>query len=616
MKKGLFFIILILSFLLYANAQVYFSEEFSNNALPTGWTNLDQDGDGKKWQFSSETAISYSWYNNPLRPNNWLISKAINLHDITGDIALNFAIAGYHASYPAEHYQVRISTTTNAVANFSTILHDETISQGGAWLMRSIDLSAYRGETIYLAFVHNETYDQYALLLDDIMITGANEIALESITTPTTMQIGETVMVKGKVRNLGASPLTSYKISYNLNGGVESSVYTISGLNIANGMAHNFTHNVPLPTNSAGNYTLNITVSQPNGVSDNTSNNTGSQEISIYKSTVEHRVLLEHFSTTQCSNCPSATNQIKTWLASRPDVIWLIHHAGYYTDGLTIPASSSLTVFYNDGGSVYAPAIMLDRKYLSPDGDPGPVFSPYSGNLQLIDQMRSTPAFVTVNFTNASYNSSTRQLTMTVEGEIVNTLNASNLRLSLYAKEDNLKTTPGQSESSLGVNYIHNNAMRAAISNVWGETGVITSPNEGTTYSKTFTYSVPTNFDLEQLSFVAFISQYNSDVNKRDIFNAKAVKMSDIISGAYVQDYTNPNPPQEPQNPSSISNDNFMGELLIYPNPANDFLFIETTLNIESINIFTIQGEHINANQLPMPCSLSRILPMVYTFFK
>lgn len=595
MKKVLFLAVLIFAFLLCSKAQIYFSEEFSNNALPTGWTNLDQDGDGKKWQFSNGTAISYSYYNNTgLRPDNWLISKAINLTGITGNISLSYAIAAYHANYPAEHYQVRISTTTNSVTSFSTILRDETLSQGGTWLSCSIDLSSYQGETIYLAFVHNDTYNEYALLLDDIMIIGENEIALESITTPTTILVDGTAMVTGKIRNLSATPLTSYSISYNIDGGEESSVYTVSGLNIAGGAVHNFTHDVPLPTNTLGYYTLNVTVSQPNGEADNTSNNTESMDFTVYRYAVEHRVLLENFATANCGNCPSATNQIKNWLASRPKIIWLVHHAGYYTDGLTIPASTSLTAFFNDGGSTYTPAIMLDRKHIAPDGDPGPAFSAFSGSSQLLDQIAAIPAFVTVNFTNASYNSSTRQLTITVEGEIVNILNGSNLRLSLYAKEDNLKTTPGQAGSSLGVNYIHNNTMRAAISNVWGESNVITSPNEGTTYSKTFTYTIPSNFDLEQLSFVAFVSQYNSNVNKRNIYNSKAVKMSDIISGAYVNDHT-----YHPTDPASIPTDNYTTpELLIYPNPADNFLFVETILNIESIKIFNVQGQYIDSKPI------------------
>ncbi|HRR04774.1 MAG TPA: Omp28-related outer membrane protein, partial [Bacteroidales bacterium] len=154
--------------------------------------------------------------------------------------------------------------------------------------------------------------------------------------------------------------------------------------------------------------------------------------------------------------------------------------------------------------------------------------------------------------------------------------------------------TPGQAGSSLGVNYIHNNTMRAAISNVWGESNVITSPNEGTTYSKTFTYTIPSDFDLEQLSFVAFVSQYNSNVNKRNIYNSKAVKMSDIISGAYVNDHT-----YHPTDPASIPTDNYTTpELLIYPNPADNFLFVETILNIESIKIFNVQGQYIDSKPI------------------
>lgn len=588
MKKIILLAFLLYTLLIPVKGQIYFYEDFSSNALPTGWLNYDRDLDGYDWDFENEFAVSYSWYNDPLTPNNWLITKAIDLSQASGELALNYAIAGYESQWPAEHYEVRISTTNTDVASFATILYEETISQGGVFLNRSVDLDAYAGQTIYLAFIHNETTDQYALVLDDVMIVGANEMALSEITTPSYIRVGNNISVTGTVYNYGVSPLTSYEVSYNVNNGTESPVYTVTGINVAQGSTHQFTHNITIPATVPDTMTLYVNIRRPNGVLDGTDNNVAQKEIIIYSNSVEHRVLMEHFTTANCTACPSATSQLNTWLSSRPDVIWLSHHAGYYTDGLTIAASSSLTTFYNDGGSTYAPGIMLDRLWLAPDGDPGPVFSPYSGNPGLIDQIRSYPAFVSVNFKNPSFNSNTRVLTLTVSGTFVNSVSANNLRLSLYAREDNLKTTPGQAGSSSGVNYIHNHVMRAAISGVWGETNVITSGAEGTTYSKTFTYTIPTTFNLDNLSFIAFVSEYNSDVNQRNILNAKAVTLNDLISGAYLEDETGID-----DNTAALS-----AKVNVFPNPTDNQLYIQTDATIQQIDIFNINGQQINTTPL------------------
>lgn len=596
MKKVALLSILISVLLFSVKAQMYFSEDFESNSLPSGWQNLDQDGDGKKWVFSSGMAVSYSWYNSALTPNNWLITKAINLSQATAPLSLSFYVGAYHESYPLEHYEVRISTTNNSVSSFNTTLHSETINQGGQWLHRTVDVSAYAGQTIYLAFIHNNTYDQYALVLDEIAIVGANEIELGSITTPDYVQKGSNTSVKGKVYNLGSSSLTSYEVTYSINNGPESPVYTVTGINVAQGNSHQFTHNIPMPTNESGSYTLKVTVSKPNGVNDNTDNNVLSKTITIYGSKTTHRTLLEHFTTAQCSGCPSATTQIKSWLNSRPDVIWLSHHAGYYTDGLTISANTTLLTFYNDGGSTYTPAIMLDRRWLAPDGDPGPVFSVGNGVPTLLDQVRNDPAFVTVNFSDVNYNTSTRDLTFTVYGEFANTISANSLRLSLYVREDNLKTTPGQSGSSAGINYIHNNVMRATVSNVWGESNVITSGTEGSTYSKTFTYTIPSNFKLDDLSFIAFVSKYNSSVNERDVLNAKAVSFNDLLAGNFpIDEVEEPEDPENPEDPVGIfdkSTEN--GGVILFPNPVNDALYLLSDKNIQEVEILNINGQLIS----------------------
>ena len=158
-----------------------FSENFENG-IPTSWGNIDVNGDGNKWfpnlgdgLNGGNCVISESYISGfgAVRPNNWLISPAIS---ISNGNRLNYYITPADASYPAEHYGVFISTTGTTIASFGTTpLFQETLQAPAAWQKRTIDLSAYSGQTVYIAFRHYNSTDQFQILLDNISITKENE---------------------------------------------------------------------------------------------------------------------------------------------------------------------------------------------------------------------------------------------------------------------------------------------------------------------------------------------------------------------------------------------------------------------------------------------------------
>ena len=143
------------------------------------------------------------------------------------------------------------------------------------------------------------------------------------------------------------------------------------------------------------------------------------------KDYTNRKVLLEHFSTSNCNNCPVAHRNIDNALLYRNDVIHVVHHAGMGTDFLTIPAHEDYLYFF--GEKVYTPAVMLDRTNMSPYGvgdgagsssTPGPAFFPVSATLgKVIDQSLSVPAVVTVDI-NRQYDAATRKLQVVVTGDV------------------------------------------------------------------------------------------------------------------------------------------------------------------------------------------------------
>ena len=104
-----------------------------------------------------------------------MITPAISVPD-TGVTILSWWVAPHDANYPAEHYDVFVSTASNALSDFSSeAIYSETLSNS-AWTQHSVSLTGYAGQTIYIAFVHEDCTDQYWLNLDDIEVIHDNPV--------------------------------------------------------------------------------------------------------------------------------------------------------------------------------------------------------------------------------------------------------------------------------------------------------------------------------------------------------------------------------------------------------------------------------------------------------
>ena len=176
--------------------------------LPEGWTTIDADGDGYNWILGSQSPGVYhnvgistdgmghdasngfvcsgSWSNAAgmvLYPDNYLVSPQVDLGG-----TFSFWACSQDIAYVAEHFGVAVSTTDTNPYNF-TLLSEWTMSakgQGGkanpgstrsgnrdqgAWYQFTVDLSAYAGQTGYIAIRHFNCSDQFILNVDDVELT-------------------------------------------------------------------------------------------------------------------------------------------------------------------------------------------------------------------------------------------------------------------------------------------------------------------------------------------------------------------------------------------------------------------------------------------------------------
>jgi hypothetical protein len=591
MKKTLLFVMAAIVSVAI-NAQTIFSEGFDNvatdpetymGAIPEGWTTYGDDlvnyyqGFSQSWDvynFSDigKVAISISWTEPQGNMcDRWLVTPAIVVPD--SGYCLNFKTVGYDPNFP-EVLEVKASTAGVAKEDFTaSLLSIPSVPSGFSEYM--INMDAYIGDTVYVAFINKG--DGYYLMLDDIkvLVPVQNEIVLNELSIPAYARVSTDFSVKGTIINKGIAPLTSFDVTYSIDGGENVATYTVTGLNIPYNGTYEFTHDVVANIATTGGHEIEVTVSNPNGVVDSVNDNVLSSTISIYDNATQRKVFFEQFTTAKCPNCPPAHEYLDQFVPSFNNVVWMSHHAGYYTDALTIDESVEMEAMFNDGGATYAPAAMLDRTQYP--GNPGPAMSVGEVTPESLQAAAEVPAFVTVDITNVTFNSETREISATVSGTVVSDISAYNdPRVGFYIKEDNVKINQAQSGSNLGRNYVHNHSIRASLSDVWGDAGVITNAATNGTFTKTYTYTVPETVKATDLYMIAFVAEYNADVNARTILNTNEVKLTDVVE----------------IDPTSIEEATDVA-FSVYPNPATDYAMISSNATIKEIAIINTVGQTV-----------------------
>ena len=155
---------------------------FEEDEMFECWLLSDNDLDGWGWMTNTSYDNNYqartgnsclmsaSYENNTgvLTPDNWAYTPAINL-PAGATVTLTWYDAAQDVNYASDHYSVYVSNSlmdiTTSTALFSTTLTTDS------WTQRTLDLSAFAGQIIYIGFRHHNCSDMYWLKIDDISLT-------------------------------------------------------------------------------------------------------------------------------------------------------------------------------------------------------------------------------------------------------------------------------------------------------------------------------------------------------------------------------------------------------------------------------------------------------------
>jgi hypothetical protein len=194
----------------------YLTYDFEDGTLQ-GWTNLIVNAEGGQWIHSNDNgggydytglahsgtgfATCYSYVDGgsgAFDTDAYLVSP--NSYQIGGNASLNFWYDFANDTYP-EYTEVCIATVANPTASDFTVIWNTGSAKGSNglreananrqrntrydnWREVTLDLSAYAGQSIWIAF-HDVNYDAYEIWIDDITVNAGGELVWTPVGTVT-----------------------------------------------------------------------------------------------------------------------------------------------------------------------------------------------------------------------------------------------------------------------------------------------------------------------------------------------------------------------------------------------------------------------------------------------
>lgn len=378
--------------------------------------------------------------------------------------------------------------------------------------------------------------------------------------------------VTGTVINRGAQAINSFDFHYRQDGGTTHS--TTINTTIQPGdtlvIAHPVTWNIQ--AQPGGVLYLEGWVDNYNGgaVTDQRNCN------DIWGDSLEHILtaealrfsLLEEHVGTWCGFCPDQSNTIEILSLSRR-----IRVAEHYNDPLDI--STPLHTFQNG-----TPSLTIDRRT-------HPIGGTAVNGSDILPWMQSSlsiPTYVDVKVY-GSYDAGTRQLEADVVAKFVNYVDSAQRRITLLITEDSItgypQTNYGSGPDPIN-DYVHQFVLRDHPTGAWGTPGEIPDePLPGQTYSTHVSYTVPANWDEDQLYLVGVVAQHDdSSKYNRRVENCYRIFMKDI--------YISTEPEKE------------TAQLMLYPNPARNEVYLEGTAAPGGLkfSLFDLRGRQLHAGDM------------------
>ncbi|MCL2028502.1 MAG: choice-of-anchor J domain-containing protein, partial [Bacteroidales bacterium] len=199
--------------------------------------------------------------------DRWLITPAIQVPDADGFILQFASVNTWVNDY--RYNGVWISTQTNDIADFGELYELESTEISDEWKTITVPLGAHKGETIYLAFKHSSSVNDYSdgWYITDVEVWNPSsfiDVELVAITAPvagTYQNLSDDETLTVTVRNNGGVALDDVKLEVVVKDGndvivqdFDETIATLAGLS-----AEPYTFTQKLDLSEVGTYTITVT---------------------------------------------------------------------------------------------------------------------------------------------------------------------------------------------------------------------------------------------------------------------------------------------------------------------------------------------------------------------
>ncbi len=381
-----------------------------------------------------------------------------------------------------------------------------------------------------------------------LILEGAQEftdLMIKPISIEPYLKAGVSIQPTGQVYNLGTTTLNSFTISCYIGGG-EVSRLNVENVEIKQGECYDFRFPEVL-SNESGDLAMRTVVGNLNGsVLDlDVTDNEIVDNVYLYPSDMERKVLIEFFTGQSCPNCPAGHNNLASATQGLEDeFVEVTHHVGYNPDFFSMSESTDYLWFY--GGSTYAPGLMFNRTPIE-SGLTSPVFdgTRSTNHKTAVSSSLNTEPYVSVKMYN-EFNADTRQGVVTVDVHTYRQPSDEVHALNVHLTQNGIVAN----QSSAGTNYVHNHVFRGSLTGVWGEEIPLVV---GETVRKSYSYSIPDsifatyydsttvkpsllpNYKFEavpaNMELVAFVSDNTMSNLTCKVYNAASIGVTTYVDG-------------------------------------------------------------------------------------
>ncbi len=220
---------------------------------------------------------------------------------------------------------------------------------------------------------------------------------------------------------------------------------------------------------------------------------------------VGRAVLIEDFTGQKCVNCPLGTEAINNIIETygEDNIVAVGIHSGplgfngnkKFPLGLKTDTGDEYYKYWDSQNKLGQPWVMISRSF-SPNED-RTTWAAYVASI--ITQKAKLSISV-----NNGYDASSRTLTTDIDN--FGTDGTTTGKLQVWLIEDGITAMQMMPDGKANAEYVHNHVFRAAVNGTWGEDVTV---NEGEHTKKQYTYTMPAEWNADNVSVVAFV--YNDN---------------------------------------------------------------------------------------------------------